>query len=66
MLDLNLTETRFYQDAKSEGRQEGRQELLAKTVPLLLQTGMTLEQVSQQLQVELAEIQKIAQSSNTL
>jgi len=36
-------------------------ELLAVTVPLLLQTGLTLEQIAQQLTVELEEVRQAAQ-----
>jgi predicted transposase/invertase (TIGR01784 family) len=61
MLDIKLTETRFYQDAKSDGRKEMCQEMLAKTVPLLLNAGMTLEQIAQQLQMDLSEVQKAAE-----
>lgn len=58
MLGLTIQETRVYQEAKEEGRQEGRQEgqreILAATLPLLLQTGLTLEQIAEQLHVDLS------------
>ncbi len=44
---VTLEETRVYQDAKAEGCQEGRQEVLAVTVPLLLQAGFSVEQIAQ-------------------
>lgn len=61
MLGLTLEETRIYQDAKSKGREEMKAELLAVTVPLLLQTGLTLEQIAQQLKVEIEAVRQAAQ-----
>ncbi|MBW4666292.1 MAG: hypothetical protein KME60_02320 [Cyanomargarita calcarea GSE-NOS-MK-12-04C] len=52
MLGLTLQETRFYQEAKAEGREE----ILKLTVPLLLKTGMTIEQIAQQLNVDLETV----------
>ncbi len=67
MLGLNLEESRIYQDAKAEGRAEGKAEgqaeILAVTVPLLLQAGMTLEQIAQTTQVDIALIRQITQRS---
>lgn len=57
MLGLNLEETRIYQDAKAEGREE----ILAVTIPLLLKAGMTVEQIAQQTRVDVAVIRRIAQ-----
>jgi predicted transposase/invertase (TIGR01784 family) len=73
MLELRLEETRGYQEAKAEGREqgreegreEGRMEILATTVPLLLQTGLTIEQIAQQLHVEIELVQRaLAMSAN--
>lgn len=57
MLGLNLEETRIYQDAKAEGREE----ILAVTIPLLLKVVMTVEQIAQQTGVDVAVIRRIAQ-----
>jgi predicted transposase YdaD len=57
MLGLNLEETRIYQDAKAEGRAE----ILAVTIPLLLKAGITVEQIAQQTGVDIAVIRRIAQ-----
>ncbi|MEH1855850.1 MAG: hypothetical protein V7L11_30265 [Nostoc sp.] len=50
MLGLTLEQTRVYQEAKAEGREEGREErkteMLKLTVPLLLETGMSVEQIA--------------------
>ena len=77
MLGITLEQTRFYQDAKAEGREEGRQEgreegreqgreeqkaeMLKVTVPLLLKTGMSVEQIAQQLHVDVEAVQQAAQ-----
>lgn len=68
MLGLSIEQTRVYQEAKEEGRQEGRQEereqLLAATVPLLLQTGMTIEQIAEQIGVEVEAVRQSAQRAS--
>jgi predicted transposase/invertase (TIGR01784 family) len=61
MLGLTLQETRVYREAKAEGREEGREEVLAATLPLLLQAGLTVEQIAEQTGVEVAVIQRLAQ-----
>ncbi|OLP17415.1 hypothetical protein BST81_16615 [Leptolyngbya sp. 'hensonii'] len=44
------------QQGRQEGQREGIQLMLSRTVPLLLQSGLTLEQIAQQLQVSLDEV----------
>ena len=65
MLGLTLEETRIYQEAKAEGREEGREEreaeMLKVTVPLLLKTGMTVEQIAQKLNVDVESVRLSAQ-----
>lgn len=67
MLGLTLEQTRVYQEAKAEGREEGREEreaeMLKLTVPLLLKTGMSVEQIAQHLNVDIEAVQIAAQSS---
>lgn len=63
MLGLSVEQTKVYQEAKAEGREEGRQEMLAATVPLLLKAGMMLEQIAEQLKVDVAAVQQAAQRS---
>jgi predicted transposase/invertase (TIGR01784 family) len=71
MLGLTLEQTRVYQDAKAEGleqgleqgREEREAEMLKLTVPLLLKTGMTIEQIAQQLKVDVEAVQLAAQQS---
>jgi predicted transposase/invertase (TIGR01784 family) len=77
MLGLTLEETKVYQEAKAEGRVEGREqgrvegreqgrvereaEMLKAAVPLLLKTGMTIEQIAQQLNVDVEAVRLAAQ-----
>ncbi len=71
MLGQSLQQTRVYQDAKSEGIELGieqgielgREEQKAKiakmlrvTVPLLLRTGMSMDEIAQQLDVDLESV----------
>jgi predicted transposase YdaD len=60
MPGLNLEGTRIYQDAKAEGREE----ILAVTVPLLLKAGFTVEQIAQQTGVDAAVIRRVAEQSS--
>ncbi|ODG98989.1 hypothetical protein A4S05_06535 [Nostoc sp. KVJ20] len=67
MLGLTLEQTRVYQEAKAEGREEGREEreaeMLKLTVPLLLKTGMSVEQIAQHLNVDIEAVQLAAQQN---
>jgi predicted transposase/invertase (TIGR01784 family) len=60
MLGLKLEETRIYQDLKEEVQAE----MLAVTVPLLLKTGMTLEQIAQQLKVDVEAVRRASQENS--
>jgi predicted transposase/invertase (TIGR01784 family) len=64
MLGITFEKTRLYQDLKEEGRQEREGELLATAVPLLLRTGMTLEQIAEQLGVDVEAVHQAAQESS--
>ncbi|RAM52737.1 MAG: hypothetical protein C6Y22_04340 [Hapalosiphonaceae cyanobacterium JJU2] len=64
MLGLTLEQTKVYQEAKAEGRSEREAEILKVTVPLLLKTGMSVEQIAQQLNVEV-EVVRLAAQQNT-
>jgi predicted transposase/invertase (TIGR01784 family) len=63
MLGLTLQETRVYQEAKAEGREEREAEILKVTVPLLLKTGMSVEEIAQQLNVDVAAVRLAAQQN---
>ena len=67
MLGLDeLKQTRFYQEVKQEGREEGREEGVEETVarlaPMLLNLGVTVEQIAAQLQVDVETVQRFIQS----
>ncbi len=60
MLGLSLEQTRIYKEAKAEGREEREAEILRVTVPLLLKTGMSVEQIAQHLNVDVEAVTKVA------
>jgi predicted transposase/invertase (TIGR01784 family) len=62
MLNLSdLKQTRFYQEAKEEGEQEGK----LKTVPELLKLGLCLEQIAQALHLPLGEVVAATTATST-
>ncbi|MFN6519260.1 MAG: Rpn family recombination-promoting nuclease/putative transposase [Nostoc sp. CreGUA01] len=61
--EMLLEQTRVYQEAKAEGREEQKAEMLKVTVPLLLKTGMSVEQIAQQLNVDVEAVRLAAQQS---
>jgi predicted transposase YdaD len=61
-LAMNLTPV--YQQWREETLQEGRQEMLLVTVPLLLQTGMTIEQIAKQFNVDVEAMHQAAQENS--
>ncbi|MDH6100687.1 Rpn family recombination-promoting nuclease/putative transposase, partial [Anabaenopsis sp. FSS-46] len=64
MLGLTLEQTRVYQEAKAEGREQREAEILKVTVPLLLKTGMSVEQIAQELNVKVEAV-RLAVDDNT-
>lgn len=61
MLGLTLEETRVYQEAIALGREKREAEMLKLTVPLLLKSGMSVEQIAQQLKVDVEAVRLAAQ-----
>jgi len=60
---FSLTEwkqTRFYQEAKEEGEQEGK----LKTVSLLLKLGLTPEQIAEELEINIEKVSQFIASQN--
>ena len=60
---FSLTEwkqTRFYQEAKEEGEQEGK----LKTVSLLLKLGLTPEQIAEELEINIEKVRQFIASQN--
>ncbi|WP_235006851.1 hypothetical protein [Calothrix rhizosoleniae] len=71
MFGLNeLKQTRVYQEAKAECLEESLQEALQQgleqgklaAVPLLLKVGMKPEEIAEQLGIDLAAVEKVAQA----
>ena len=72
----DLKQTRFYQEAKEEGRQqgidegrregidEGRLQAKLEFVPRLIKFGLTVEQIVQVLNLEVTQIEQAAQQAN--
>ncbi|BAY29826.1 hypothetical protein NIES2107_16700 [Nostoc carneum NIES-2107] len=62
-----LKQTRVYQEAKEEGeqigKQEGRLEAKLEAVPKFLALGLTVEQIAQALDLDIAQVQQIAQQT---
>ena len=79
MLDVSLEQTRVDQDAKAEGWKEGwkkgwkegwkkgqeeqKVEMLRVIVPMLIELGMSVEQIAQRLPVEIDAVRLAAQQS---
>ncbi len=53
-----LKQTRVYQEAREEGEQEGRLEAKLQAVPKLLALGLTVEQIAQALDLDIAQVQQ--------
>lgn len=64
-----LKQTRVYQEAREEGeqkgRQEGRFEAKLEAVPKLLALGLTVEQVAQALDLDIAQVQQAEQQTQS-
>jgi predicted transposase/invertase (TIGR01784 family) len=66
-----LKQTRVYQEGKEEGEQEGKQkgkeegrvEAKLEAIPRLLVLGLTMEQIAQALDLELAQVQQAAEQT---
>jgi predicted transposase/invertase (TIGR01784 family) len=61
MLNINLLkETRVYQEAKQEGKLEGRLEKEVELVTKLLRKGLSIQEVADLLELDVAEVRKAA------
>ncbi|BAY90703.1 MULTISPECIES: Rpn family recombination-promoting nuclease/putative transposase [unclassified Tolypothrix] len=64
MFGLNeLKQTRVYQEAIEEGEQAGKRKAKLEAVPRLLALGLTVEQIAQALDLDVAQVQQIAQQT---
>ncbi|QYO64568.1 Rpn family recombination-promoting nuclease/putative transposase [Leptolyngbya sp. 7M] len=52
MIGVSLEEIPLFREVKAEGRAEGRQEALLETVPLLLELGLSVEQIAARLKLD--------------
>ncbi len=64
MLKLSaLKQTRVYQEALEEGREEGLRAGKLAAVPLLLKAGLTVEQIAEQLDIDIEAVRQVEQQS---
>ncbi|MBD2409926.1 hypothetical protein FACHB389_18515 [Nostoc calcicola FACHB-389] len=61
MFGINLEVTRFYQEAKEEGRQEGLKEAKCELIPRFLASGMSMEKVAQLLNLNIEQVKLISE-----
>lgn len=60
MLGLDeLKQTRFYQEAKEDGIEEGREEVFALAIPALVDAGLTIEQIAVKLKTDVEIVKRI-------
>ncbi|HHP7243483.1 MAG TPA: Rpn family recombination-promoting nuclease/putative transposase [Elainellaceae cyanobacterium] len=72
MLDATFKETRVYRDireevlaeGRAEGRAEGKIEGKLELVPMLLELGLTVEQIAERLNLDIVHIQQVADSQS--
>ncbi|MGI2905076.1 Rpn family recombination-promoting nuclease/putative transposase [Tolypothrix sp. VBCCA 56010] len=68
-----LKQTRVYQEAREEGKQEGEQkgkqegrlEAKLEAIPKLLTLGLTQEQIAQALDLDIAQVQQVAEQKSS-
>ena len=68
MFDLSeLKQTRVYQEGKEEGEQEGEQKGRVKAkleaIPKLLVLGLSVEQIAQALDLDVAQVEQAAEQT---
>lgn len=64
---FNLTDwkqTQFYKEAKLEGKVEGKLEAKLEIILLLRRLGLTVEQISQELDLDISLIDKFLTNQN--
>jgi predicted transposase/invertase (TIGR01784 family) len=65
MLVGRLEDTRFYQEAKAEGREEAHQEFRPRVIHCLLSREFSLEDIAEILELPVEEVTQIAQQQPT-
>jgi predicted transposase/invertase (TIGR01784 family) len=64
MLNLNfLKDTRVYQEAKAEGKEEGKEEgkleTKLKMIPILVELGLSIQQIAERLELDVEAVRKV-------
>ena len=59
-----LRESRFYQDIREEFKDEVKEEVFMQTIPLLLQAGLSIEDIADRLELTIAQVRQFAQAQN--
>ncbi|MEH2460498.1 aspartate aminotransferase [Nostoc sp.] len=73
MFEIKLQETRVYQEAKEEGRQEGlkqarekgREQVKFELLPRLLAYGMSMEYVVQLLDLTIEQVRLVSEQESS-
>jgi predicted transposase YdaD len=55
-----LRESRFYKDIKEEGKDEA----FTQTIPMLLQAGLSAEEIANRLAITIEQVRQFAQAHN--
>jgi len=59
-----LKQTKVYQEAKQEGKAEGKLEGKLETIPFMLNSGITVEQIAAGLGLDVELVRSIAHNVN--
>jgi predicted transposase/invertase (TIGR01784 family) len=57
----DLKNTKVYQEALDEGREEGELQGKLATIPFMLSLGATVEQIADALGLDMEQVQQVAQ-----
>ncbi len=59
MLELeSLRKSKVYLEGKQEGREEGRLQQKLETIPILLELGLTIQQIAERLELDVKTVQE--------
>ncbi len=65
MLGITIEQTRLYQEAKAEGRQEGELRGKLQMVPLLVEAGLSIEEIATRIGVDVETVRQAARTEPT-
>ena len=60
----DLRETKVYQEALEEGREEGELSAKLNSIPRLSVLGLSVEQIAQALDLEIEQVQQVIEGQN--